>query len=1093
MAQLIISFVSSNDCFINLPLVFSNFFYEQNQSYLGRNLKVHENLMSADPQFGTAIGLHDGQKVSMKICENCPEANSVHVEPFNIEDWEIMDRRANYLEDYIVQQLRVVYINQIVTLWINSNLTRLRIVEINPKTQFQFAKLCANSEVFVKPKPRPTEIKSSENKDISASNALKTPIYCLRVLPKEYIGIFPSSPIELYSVYVHPKDFVNIRLSDNRVVRLSKVQPQQLLHNNKEIPHNKEGEDKSDIDNKSYSQNIIYVKVVENFDVVPGHVVLCESIRDCLDVTNFDIIRLAPSQTNPVALSNIIIRNISPFQVNSLKPNHSGSLPADKSAFSNVLINSFKAFFDTLSENSEVVFTNGMKLPLPSINGNLNITIFLGVKTVNNQNDGRHGKFDFPEMFTILTKKKLQNTKIEVGDNIPIPPDNRPLKQSIQDHLPKLAGVSNLIQQLEGYLRSCLGKVPLRNALRVPGMGGLLLCGGHGSGKTSIAKTITYNLGRDLQTLAYCLVVRCTELTEERISSVRDKLQQLFDDAAWHAPSIIFFDDLDRLIPAEVEHIDSFRFRQLSECFFHIATKMCERHRITIFATAQQQSSIHSFLITSHLFSEIAQLDPPTKAERREILEAIMASGPILAQNSISHLDLLSVASECEGYFAADLKVLVERTIHEGAARQLNNESQLLLTREDFHKAQEGFVPFSLRGVKLHTSEVSWTDIGGLEETKKVLLETLEWPTKYASIFANCPLRLRSGLLLYGFPGCGKTLLASAVAKECGLNFISVKGPELLNKYIGASEKSVRDLFERAQAAKPCVLFFDEFDSIAPKRGHDSTGVTDRVVNQMLTQMDGAEGLDGVYVLAATSRPDLIDPALLRPGRLDKSLLCNIPTFQERIEILKALSRKMELNEDIDLSYYAEKCEGYSGADLQALLYNAHLKAIHEAIDTEKSLEKYKSNSDGNDMQFISLNAKSANTVTLLTAAEKGQISQRLALIKKGLVTKKTITVEKEGEDDIKKKRTAIITNEHMRASLEITRPSTTPEERARLSNIYEEFITGRNGEMPSAADLKSHQNMNQRTTAIKIKASIGSNSFDSINKSSLRERKQFE
>ncbi|PKC11770.1 AAA-domain-containing protein [Rhizophagus irregularis] len=966
----------------------------------------------------------------MKICENCPEANSVHVEPFNIEDWEIMDRRANYLEDYIVQQLRVVYINQIVTLWINSNLTRLRIglnfyniiislnkmlfltdvyiiVEINPKTQFQFAKLCANSEVFVKPKPRPTEIKSSENKDISASNALKTPIYCLRVLPKEYIGIFPSSPIELYSVYVHPKDFVNIRLSDNRVVRLSKVQPQQLLHNNKEIPHNKEGEDKSDIDNKSYSQNIIYVKVVENFDVVPGHVVLCESIRDCLDVTNFDIIRLAPSQTNPVALSNIIIRNISPFQVNSLKPNHSGSLPADKSAFSNVLINSFKAFFDTLSENSEVVFTNGMKLPLPSINGNLNITIFLGVKTVNNQNDGRHGKFDFPEMFTILTKKKLQNTKIEVGDNIPIPPDNRPLKQSIQDHLPKLAGVSNLIQQLEGYLRSCLGKVPLRNALRVPGMGGLLLCGGHGSGKTSIAKTITYNLGRDLQTLAYCLVVRCTELTEERISSVRDKLQQLFDDAAWHAPSIIFFDDLDRLIPAEVEHIDSFRFRQLSECFFHIATKMCERHRITIFATAQQQSSIHSFLITSHLFSEIAQLDPPTKAERREILEAIMASGPILAQNSISHLDLLSVASECEGYFAADLKVLVERTIHEGAARQLNNESQLLLTREDFHKAQEGFVPFSLRGVKLHTSEVSWTDIGD-----------------------------------YFYMGF------QVVERLCLL--------QQLQKNV------VRDLFERAQAAKPCVLFFDEFDSIAPKRGHDSTGVTDRVVNQMLTQMDGAEGLDGVYVLAATSRPDLIDPALLRPGRLDKSLLCNIPTFQERIEILKALSRKMELNEDIDLSYYAEKCEGYSGADLQALLYNAHLKAIHEAIDTEKSLEKYKSNSDGNDMQFISLNAKSANTVTLLTAAEKGQISQRLALIKKGLVTKKTITVEKEGEDDIKKKRTAIITNEHMRASLEITRPSTTPEERARLSNIYEEFITGRNGEMPSG--IFSHE-IGQRST----------------------------
>lgn len=197
----------------------------------------------------------------------------------------------------------------------------------------------------------------------------------------------------------------------------------------------------------------------------------------------------------------------------------------------------------------------------------------------------------------------------------------------------------------------------------------------------------------------------------------------------------------------------------------------------------------------------------------------------------------------------------------------------------------------------------------GLHEARRILRETLEWPTKYAQIFANCPLRLRSGILLYGYPGCGKTLLASAVAKECGLNFISVKGPEILNKYIGASEKSVRDLFERASAAKPCVLFFDEFDSIAPKRyvvlyldiilfsrvssrdqadrcrGHDSTGVTDRVVNQMLTEMDGAQGLDGVYVLAATSRPDLIDPALLRPGRLDKAVFCDMPDLTDRLEV----------------------------------------------------------------------------------------------------------------------------------------------------------------------------------------------------------------
>lgn len=305
------------------------------------------------------------------------------------------------------------------------------------------------------------------------------------------------------------------------------------------------------------------------------------------------------------------------------------------------------------------------------------------------------------------------------------------------------------------------------------------------------------------------------------------------------------------MIPAEVEHADSFRSRQIAEVFLQIATKMCKRFdRIAIVATAQQQVSVHPSLITSHLLSEIIRLTPPGKTERKEMLQSLMETGPAILQRSLPKIDLVSVASKTEGYLAADLKAFLERTVHEGAVRNiaaqveghnvdsvvksgaagagigdistspegLYGEQEFTLTQADFLKAQEGFVPSSLRGVKLQSSATSWLDIGGLNETRKILLETLEWPTKYASIFSQCPLRLRSGLLLFGHPGCGKTLLASAVAKECGLNFISVKGPELLNKYIGASEKSVRDLFERAQAAKPCVLFFDEFDSIAPKR-----------------------------------------------------------------------------------------------------------------------------------------------------------------------------------------------------------------------------------------------------------------------------------
>ena len=257
------------------------------------------------------------------------------------------------------------------------------------------------------------------------------------------------------------------------------------------------------------------------------------------------------------------------------------------------------------------------------------------------------------------------------------------------------------------------------------------------------------------------------------------------------------------------------------------------------------------------------------------------------------------------------------------------------LTLDDFKKAIKGFVPLSLRGLSLHSSgsSVTFEHVGGLVEVKQMLKETLQWPHKYPHIFKQCPIRQRCGVLLYGPPGTGKTLLAGAVAKEFQLNFVSIKGPELLNKYIGASEQAIRNLFTRAQSAKPCILFFDEFESLAPRRGHDRTGVTDRVVNQLLTQLDGVETLQGVYILAASSRPDLIDPALLRPGRIDRSLLCDIPTKDERLDILKALSKDLPLARDVNFLVLADRTDGFTGADLKAVLYNAQLEAVHKTLD----------------------------------------------------------------------------------------------------------------------------------------------------------------
>jgi peroxin-1 len=430
-------------------------------------------------------------------------------------------------------------------------------------------------------------------------------------------------------------------------------------------------------------------------------------------------------------------------------------------------------------------------------------------------------------------------------------------------------------------------------------------------------------------------------------------------------------------------------------------------------------------------------------------------------------LDFLDISGSTDGYMPGDISVLVSRARNEAIIRAIaespDSTGAIHFARADFDKALKGFTPASLRNVTLQSSSTSFKSIGGLQETRQVLLETLQYPTKYAPIFAQCPLRLRSGLLLYGYPGCGKTLLASAVAGECGLNFISVKGPEILNKYIG-------DLFDRAQAAKPCVLFFDEFDSIAPKRGHDSTGVTDRVVNQLLTQMDGAEGLSGVYVLAATSRPDLIDPALLRPGRLDKSLLCDMPALEDRVDIIKALFQKVRLSDELidtdgPLTDIARRTEGFSGADLQALVSNAQLEAIHDVLDvdgpavTSKRTNgtNAKSNSTPSFVQFrygdkvkplMEATPKSKSAALI----ENASILAKLEEIKIARKKSKQVHGIPAGNVDAKaqasEQREVVIEWDHLIKALDNTRASISSEERTRLQRIYTEFVVGRSGQM---------------------------------------------
>eukprot|EP00127_Corallochytrium_limacisporum_P000259 Clim_evm6s9 gene=Clim_evmTU6s9 len=506
------------------------------------------------------------------------------------------------------------------------------------------------------------------------------------------------------------------------------------------------------------------------------------------------------------------------------------------------------------------------------------------------------------------------------------------------------------------------------------GVGGLLITGGRGSGKTTAAETLCAEVS---DRFGYAVIsLRGAQIVAEtKATTLRSILKATFNLMQSLEPALLFIDDLDLLAPSVDgpqgnQDPSAKKAVQALEMLRDGLTAL--RHggvRVAFVATARSTHRLHTAVTAQSLLfgAGIMELQPPNVRTRQELTLAIAADlgvavGGDLSATGSSDVEVQKLwteyGRETEGFAAADLHVAIERSLRTCIQAHLEHASFIggsscqvppappcsitepgsCLCVKHLAQAASEVTPVSLRNLRLaEGGGVSLSDVGGLAEVKAKLKEVIEWPLVYSDLFSQCPMRLQTGLLLYGPPGCGKTMLASAIAKEFGIKMISVKGPELLDKYIGASEQGVRDIFAKAQAASPSVLFFDEFEALAPRRGHDSTGVTDRVVNQLLTQLDGVDGLKGVCVMAATSRPDLIDPALLRPGRLDCSVRVPMPNTAERENILRTVSQKLKLANGIDFAHLASATDLYSGADLQALMFTAQLKSVHEVVADEMS------------------------------------------------------------------------------------------------------------------------------------------------------------
>lgn len=461
---------------------------------------------------------------------------------------------------------------------------------------------------------------------------------------------------------------------------------------------------------------------------------------------------------------------------------------------------------------------------------------------------------------------------------------------------------------------------------------GVLLHGPPGCGKTLIARAVAH------ETNAHFISVNGPEVIDKLYGASEANLRGVFEEARKKAPAIIFFDEIDAIAPRREDMSGDRQVeRRVVAQLLALMDGLESRGNVIVIAATNIPNTLDPALRRPGRFDREIAISVPDAEGRQEIMEIHTRGMPLAEDVNLSRL-----AQVTHGFVGADLEAL-SREAAMGALRRMipaldfgsdlpyDQLMALHVTNDDFLSALAEIEPSAVREVFTDVPDVSWDDVGGLEEIKQLLIETVEWPLRHDSVFRRVGVRPPKGILLYGAPGTGKTLLAKALARQSEANFIAVKGPQLLNMYVGESERAVREVFRKARQAAPCIIFFDEIDALVPRREAGSQ-VAERVVGQFLTEMDGIEELKGVVVLAATNRPDRVDPALLRPGRFDVMVELPLPDDAARLAILQVHTRNNPLDGDVDLEALAAACAGFAGAEIEGICRRAAMLAVREYL-----------------------------------------------------------------------------------------------------------------------------------------------------------------